>query len=287
MCRHVGRRSADEDIPQDDPRLYFTVYFRRSRALPDGISVGGAAAQETEPASPSSRSWHNPSLSCAQAVSLAARTLMSRSTADAIPARMPPLPHASPLQQLPSNLVELPAPQHAPMPVSMPTPSSNAAPSGPDSSLSLADLSLDDVPTSVRGAPVELRRIIRKRQNSESAKRCRQRKKLESAQAIEEMLSQAARLHALEAAVTRLSAQLYATQRTIAQLGGQPPFPHHTLPPAPHQVSQQVPKGGCWSPVTHAPQPVPQGIDAHTEQLQSLLGKPGFAPPAKHEELWQ
>lgn len=166
------------------------------------------------------------------------------------------------------------------LPMSMPVPSPDALPPGPAQSLTLAD-----VPSSVRGAPVELRRIIRKRQNSESAKRCRQRKKLETARAQEEMHSQAARLHSLEAAVTRLSAQLEATQRAIAQLGGQPPFPQH--PPQQAPQHQPAVKDGCWSPVTHATQPVPQGIEAHTEQLQSLLGRPGFPPPAKNEELWQ
>ena len=44
------------------------------------------------------------------------------------------------------------------------------------------------LPTSVRGVqPPELRRLIRKRQNSESAKRCRERKKIEHARALHEL----------------------------------------------------------------------------------------------------
>lgn len=206
---------------------------------------------------------------------------MPRAETDAGDARMPPPQHA----------MSMPSTHHSSSPLAMPLPSPEEVPSGPAQALTLAD-----VPSSVRGAPIELRRIIRKRQNSESAKRCRLRKKMETARASEEMYSQSARLHALEAAVTRLSAQLEATHRAIAHLGGQPSFTQHAPQHPPQHLPQHPPeqapqqdaaKNGCWSPVTHATQPMPQGIDVHTEQLHSLLGRPGLTPPLKSEELWR
>jgi len=75
-----------------------------------------------------------------------------------------------------------------------------------------------NLPTSVRGAAPALRRLIRKRQNSESAKRCRQRKKIEDARAAGELATQGARIRRLEAVVTTLCGRLEGTQTALAQL---------------------------------------------------------------------
>lgn len=74
------------------------------------------------------------------------------------------------------------------------------------------------LPTSVRGAPPSLRRLIRKRQNSESAKRCRQRKKIEDARAASELATQGARIRRLESVVSTLCARLEGTQTALASL---------------------------------------------------------------------
>lgn len=88
----------------------------------------------------------------------------------------------------------------------------------------------DELPTSVRGAPPELRRVIRKRQNSESAKRCRQRKKLESARASQELTMHANHLARLELIVQDLARRVDATATVVAQLAGHfsPNMKHET-----------------------------------------------------------
>ncbi len=103
----------------------------------------------------------------------------------------------------------------------------------------------DDLPTSVRGAPPELRRMIRKRQNSESAKRCRQRKKLESARASQELAMHANHLARLEHIVQDLARRVDATATVVAQLASQMNPAQQmptTLPPPQHIASdpQQV-----------------------------------------------
>lgn len=136
------------------------------------------------------------------------------------------------------------------------------------SSASAADDGVQ-LPTSVRGAPAELRRLIRKRQNSEvssprntttprriadksqSAKRCRQRKKIEDARAADELASQAARLRRLEALVAQLMQRVDATQGALATIvtrnrcprcagTGCPacitPPPYSPIPYSPHSV---------------------------------------------------
>eukprot|EP00171_Calliarthron_tuberculosum_P016416 IDg16416t1 len=74
------------------------------------------------------------------------------------------------------------------------------------------------LPTSVRGAAPELRRLIRKRQNSESAKRCRMRRKIELQRETSSKLSTAAQVAQLEALVTALATRLHDTQTAVATL---------------------------------------------------------------------
>ena len=88
----------------------------------------------------------------------------------------------------------------------------------------------DCLPTSVRGAPPELRRLIRKRQNSESAKRCRQRRKLEKAQEADTATSHAIQMRQLEAYVVHLAERVECMQEIIETLL---PRPVTTLPPPP------------------------------------------------------
>ena len=77
---------------------------------------------------------------------------------------------------------------------------------------------LHQLPASVRGAPPELRRLIRKRQNSESAKRCRLRRKLEAQRDATRHQTTAEQMASLEAMVNSLAQQLYQTQAAVASL---------------------------------------------------------------------
>lgn len=70
----------------------------------------------------------------------------------------------------------------------------------------------------MRGAPPELRRLIRKRQNSESAKRCRMRRKLELQRESNTQLSTAAQVAQLESLVASLASRLHDTQTAVATL---------------------------------------------------------------------
>ena len=99
--------------------------------------------------------------------------------------------------------------------------------------------STDDLPTSVRGAPPELRRVIRKRQNSESAKRCRQRKKLETVRAQQELVEHANNLARLENVVQLLARRIDATASVVAQLASaqRPPLPAPPRHPVPTPTS--------------------------------------------------
>lgn len=74
------------------------------------------------------------------------------------------------------------------------------------------------LPASVRGAPPELRRLIRKRQNSESAKRCRLRRKLEAQREASTYRTTAQQMAHLEAMVSALAQQLQDTQAAVASL---------------------------------------------------------------------
>lgn len=82
------------------------------------------------------------------------------------------------------------------------------------------------LPRTVRGAPPGLRRAIRKRQNSESAKRCRERKKLqtEQAQALSDI--QAKALQRLEVIISILSKRVDSTVSIVANLAQRINGPH-------------------------------------------------------------
>lgn len=62
-----------------------------------------------------------------------------------------------------------------------------------------------DVPNSVKGAPVHLRQVIRKRQNSESAKRSRQRRKEAASRFYQRFDQQCQRISTLEKRVSQLT----------------------------------------------------------------------------------
>lgn len=116
------------------------------------------------------------------------------------------------------SLPTMPAPltlDAVPLPHALPDGSSPA-------NISSASSSAENLPNSVRGAPPALRRLIRKRQNSESAKRCRQRKKLEDVRAADELASQGARLRRLESLVAWLCSTQEATQSALAALCQRP-----------------------------------------------------------------
>lgn len=83
----------------------------------------------------------------------------------------------------------------------------------------------DSLPTSVRGAPPELRRLIRKRQNSESAKRCRQRRKLEKLREADTATSHAAQMRQLEAYVIQLAKRVEYMQEILESLLPRPSSP--------------------------------------------------------------
>lgn len=112
----------------------------------------------------------------------------------------------------------------------------------------------EGLPRSVRGAAPELRRQIRKRQNSESAKRCRQRKKLETARQSEEMLHQARTVARLEACVATLAARLHHAQNTLRALTGAPqPPPGPWGHPGQVSIAQAI---GAGAPPPPPPMPV-------------------------------
>lgn len=98
----------------------------------------------------------------------------------------------------------------------------------------------DDLPTSVRGAPPELRRLIRKRQNSESAKRCRQRRKLEKQREANNATCHATQMRQLTAYVAQLADRLAYMQSIVATLLPQnqqspPPPPPLPIVPSPEE----------------------------------------------------
>ena len=72
-----------------------------------------------------------------------------------------------------------------------------------------------ELPKSVRGAPAELRRAIRKRQNSESAKRCRLRRKLEAAKIAATQPNQSQRMQQLESIAMQLVNRLAQMENAV------------------------------------------------------------------------
>lgn len=103
--------------------------------------------------------------------------------------------------------------------------------SAPEENNSIASSGSDwnSLPTSVRGAPPELRRLIRKRQNSESAKRCRQRRKLEKKREVDTATVHTVQMRALESVVQHLSGRLNHVQAMVSQLIAHQ-HQHHSKP---------------------------------------------------------
>lgn len=110
-----------------------------------------------------------------------------------------------------------------------------------------------ELPRSVRGAAdPELRRLIRKRQNSESAKRCRLRRKLQAQRDVDSQFTTAQHMAHLERTVAELARRLQDTQAAVATLLARAPTAHHglnlTLPPSfPHPAYQEQP---CTPPAS-------------------------------------
>lgn len=129
------------------------------------------------------------------------------------------------------------------------------------------------LPTSVRGAPPQLRRQIRKRQNSESAKRCRQRKKIESVRATEELLVHAQHLARLEALVAHLARSVDATAAVVADIASRV---------APPRCSACAGSGCAACASSAAPMPHTTSrppLEPHTHPSASAFGADRFAPP--------
>eukprot|EP00171_Calliarthron_tuberculosum_P018212 IDg18212t1 len=131
----------------------------------------------------------------------------------------------------------------------------------------------NELPNSVRGAPPELRRAIRKRQNSESARRCRQRRKI--AQQKDDSLSVAhvARLRRLETFIVDLAARLHRTHLAITALAAHTQLPN--VPHLPRQMQQHHPQihpynehSSAHSELTH--QPTPSGCAQSSPPHHSL-----------------
>lgn len=97
------------------------------------------------------------------------------------------------------------------------------------------------LPTSVRGAPPELRRLIRKRQNSESAKRCRLRRKLEAQKDVGSSLTSNQQLEQLQSLVSDLANRLFQTQDIVAALVAHAQHQAGVKPTPPSTYMNQMP----------------------------------------------
>ncbi len=127
--------------------------------------------------------------------------------------------------------------------------------SGSSGSNNSTKIDWDCLPTSVRGAPPELRRLIRKRQNSESAKRCRQRRKLEKLREANTATSHATQMRQLQAYVAQLAERLTYMQSVLATL-----LPQH-----------QQQHDGVSSPTSPPPPPpAPPAVPSSEEYLASF-----------------
>lgn len=127
------------------------------------------------------------------------------------------------------------------------------------------------LPTSVRGAAPELRRLIRKRQNSESAKRCRQRKKIEDARNADQIVAQAARLQRLESLVGAMYTRLEATRNALATLCAR------------QGICTRCTGAGCSS--CSVPPPPPPNTATTPYSPQSVQGADASALAAKVDEI--
>lgn len=124
------------------------------------------------------------------------------------------------------------------------------------------------LPRSVRGAPLELRRLIRKKQNADSARRCRLKLRLERQREAER--SQPAqlpdRIQQLTKIVTDLQARLVAAELSCAALlehALAAPAAPMFLVPSPVSATKQetVPVPHLQLPTVTPELPVPQTLD--------------------------
>jgi len=138
------------------------------------------------------------------------------------------------------------------------------------SSSSEANMELSNLPRTVRGAPPELRRAIRKRQNSESAKRCRERKKIQSEQAKILSDMQAKSLERLEVVVSMLSKRIDSTVNIVSNLAstihGEPIY---FAAPAP-QPPQPEPQQTLATPLKRAAAMMDAGMQVAPAQMRAV-----------------
>ncbi len=126
-----------------------------------------------------------------------------------------------------------------------------------------------ELPKSVRGAPAELRRLIRKRQNSESAKRCRLRRKLEAAKQAGTQLTTAHRIQHLEKFVAQLSQKLTQTENAVSVL-----LSRRSIKPTLLSMTQQAPQ--TYSSTVHSIPQVPRRYPVPRSSI-SLPSQPGLS----------
>lgn len=123
-----------------------------------------------------------------------------------------------------------------------------------------------ELPKSVRGAPAELRRLIRKRQNSESAKRCRLRRKLEAAKESGTQLTTAQRMQQLEKCVYQLTQKLVQTQNAVNVL-----------------ISQRAANLPVPIVQTQVPQTYSSTVHSRSQQIHRYAAQPAnLSLPAYH-----
>lgn len=89
----------------------------------------------------------------------------------------------------------------------------------------------EDLPRSLRNAPLELRPAIRRRQNSESARRCRERKREEEKQIEQRFRNQESRLSSLEQKLDCLTNELrgLSTSNSTTSASISSPYYHQQL----------------------------------------------------------
>eukprot|EP00737_Agarophyton_chilense_P005300 gb/GEZJ01007744.1/.p1 GENE.gb/GEZJ01007744.1/~~gb/GEZJ01007744.1/.p1 ORF type:complete len:206 (-),score=34.97 gb/GEZJ01007744.1/:112-729(-) len=91
-----------------------------------------------------------------------------------------------------------------------------SAGSAPSSASGAGSSSMQELPKSVRNAAPELRTAIRRKQNNESAKRSREKKKLEEAEMFRKMQENDTRIGHLEQQVEKLTAALMSEEEKAA-----------------------------------------------------------------------
>lgn len=139
------------------------------------------------------------------------------------------------------------------------------------SSSSEANRDIAHLPRTVRGAPPELRRAIRKRQNSESAKRCRERKKIQSEQAAVISDFQAKALERLEIVVSMLSKRIDSTVNIVSNLAstihGEPIY---FAPPTPQPPQPEPSQQTLATPLKRAAAMMDAGMQVAPAQMRAV-----------------